>query len=130
MTKLTELTIARLTHLPPPTSLQFESSVTGEFKLSGLADPAQKTTSPILLLHATNDMDIPHAHSASLFYSLKDAAQQDHFHQVTYEGWGTVRSFDRPGGAEVVWLEGDAGGHNEIGQAEGSIDLIARVAHL
>lgn len=31
---------------------------------------------------------------------------------------------------QVIWWEGEAGGHNEIGWAEGSMDLINDIARL
>ncbi|WWD20788.1 hypothetical protein CI109_105265 [Kwoniella shandongensis] len=90
------------------------------------------TTSPILLLHAINDMSIPPSHSADLFTFLSRPHATKLVEETTYEGWGIVRSFDRGSekGGEVVWWEGRKGGHNNLGWAEGSLDLIKRIARL
>ncbi|WVQ95462.1 hypothetical protein IAU59_002559 [Kwoniella sp. CBS 9459] len=115
------------------------------------------TTSPTLLLHAVNDRTIPHSHSADLFASLSlgrtqvrpiDAAALSRTAETTavsvtpYEGWGTVRSFNRDstsdevssdegkGKGKVVWWEGKNGGHDNLGWAEGTLHLIARIANL
>ncbi|WVF67898.1 hypothetical protein IAT40_002659 [Kwoniella sp. CBS 6097] len=93
------------------------------------------TSSPTLLLHAVNDNTIPHSHSENLFLSLSNTSteQPDIIIQadaVSYEGWGTVRSFDRGDKGPVVWWEGKNGGHDNLGWAEGTLDLIARIANL
>jgi abhydrolase domain-containing protein 12 len=49
---------------------------------------------------------------------------------MSYKGWGTVRSFSRGDGGAVMWWEGLAGGHNELGWTEGIMDLAAQVAGL
>ncbi|WVO17329.1 hypothetical protein L204_105021 [Cryptococcus depauperatus] len=92
-------------------------------------------TSPILLLHAANDDIIPHTHSSYLFQSLispyiKNSIGTDIMQEVDYPGWGVIRSFERKGKGEVVWWEGKEGGHNRLGWAEGTLDLIARVSGL
>jgi len=88
----------------------------------------QKTESPILILHSKDDNTIPHSHSASIFASLLQTASTK-INEIQYTGWGTVRSFTRIK-AEVVWWEGDYGGHNRLGWSEGTMDLIARVSKL
>ncbi|KAK8850609.1 hypothetical protein IAR55_004528 [Kwoniella newhampshirensis] len=92
----------------------------------------KNTTSPTLLVHAVNDGTIPPSHSLSLFASLNTPHYRSSVHTTTYEGWGTVRSFDRGEGkgGEVIWWEGQKGGHNNLGWAEGTLDLIARIARL
>ncbi|WVW80743.1 hypothetical protein I302_102729 [Kwoniella bestiolae CBS 10118] len=92
----------------------------------------EKTSSPTLILHAINDNTIPYSHSARLFTSLLDSASltPSSVKERNYRGWGTVRSVDRGDKGEVVWWEGQNGGHDNLGWAEGTIDLIARIANL
>ncbi|WVQ70780.1 hypothetical protein IAR50_000302 [Cryptococcus sp. DSM 104548] len=95
----------------------------------------QNVTAPVLLLHAVNDDTIPYTHSSSLFDSLQapyNAEGEDvkMFDERRYKGWGTVRSFQRGDKGQVVWWEGIHGGHNDLGWAEGTLDLIGRVAGL
>ncbi|OCF78742.1 hypothetical protein I204_00686 [Kwoniella mangroviensis CBS 8886] len=92
----------------------------------------EQTSSPTLLLHAINDNTIPYSHSARLFSSLLHSASltEGFVHETSYKGWGTVRSIDRGEKGEVIWWEGQNGGHDNLGWAEGTIDLIARVAKL
>ncbi|WWC72660.1 uncharacterized protein I206_106624 [Kwoniella pini CBS 10737] len=92
----------------------------------------EKTSSPTLILHAINDNTIPYSHSAGIFSSLSALLTdpQTTVEEVTYSGWGTVRSFQRGNNGEVVWWEGQNGGHDNLGWAEGTIDLIARIAKL
>ena len=95
----------------------------------------RNTSSPTLILHAENDDTIPHSHSASLFSSIHAKSPASTVRETTYPGWGTVRSFfrdsdDGRAASEVVWWEGLQGGHNSLGWAEGTLDLIARVARL
>ncbi|KAL7420882.1 hypothetical protein Q5752_004836 [Cryptotrichosporon argae] len=102
------------------------------------ATALSNTTSPTLIVHAADDLDIPHAHGAALFARAHAALDPDAdvaIDKVAYDGWGTVRSFVRPsdghgGAGEVVFWEGRQGGHNAIGWTEGTLDLIARVARL
>lgn len=49
--------------------------------------------------------------------------------EVRYPGWGVMKSATRDG-LPMVYLEADAGGHNNIGWAEGTLDLIAKIADL
>ncbi|OCF36023.1 hypothetical protein I316_02518 [Kwoniella heveanensis BCC8398] len=97
------------------------------------------TFSPTLLLHAINDHTIPHSHSDDLFNSLTlpttadtngPAASASTMEAVSYEGWGTVRTVDRGQKGQVIWWEGKNGGHDNLGWAEGTLDLIARIANL
>lgn len=81
------------------------------------------------MLHAQDDDVIPHPHSADLFASLLALEPGGKVHETSYKGWGTVRTIERNGG-EVVWWDGLRGGHNDIGWAEGSIDLVRRVGRL
>jgi abhydrolase domain-containing protein 12 len=87
---------------------------------------SQKTKSPILILHARDDDVIPHHHSTTLFSSLSDSSKVD---SVGYEGWGNVMTYKRDGG-DVMYWDGFRGGHNDIGWAEGSVDLVRRIAGL
>lgn len=76
---------------------------------------------------------IPHLHSSLLFDSLKSRSSGSQLLDQTYEKWGTIRSFNRPYGqthSQVIWWDGLRGGHNDIGWAEGSIDLVRRIAGL
>lgn len=78
---------------------------------------------------------IPHYHSRNLFESLRASAPGTEVDEKTYSNWGTARTFIRSGqdgGAkgEVMWWDGLRGGHNDIGWAEGSIDLVRRIAGL
>lgn len=43
-------------------------------------------------------------------------------------GWGQVTSFRRDRG-EVIWFEGEYGGHNHVAGGEGVVDLIDRIMH-
>ncbi|ODN99581.1 hypothetical protein L198_03425 [Cryptococcus wingfieldii CBS 7118] len=95
----------------------------------------QDVAAPVLLLHAVNDDTIPHTHSSVLFGSLMapyvtGGDDVEGFEERQYEGWGTVRSFQRGEKGQVIWWEGIHGGHNDLGWAEGTLDLIARVAGL
>ncbi|TYJ55230.1 hypothetical protein B9479_004060 [Cryptococcus floricola] len=95
----------------------------------------QDVAAPVLLLHAVNDDTIPHTHSSTLFGSLMapyvtGGDDVEGFEERQYEGWGTVRSFQRGEKGQVIWWEGIHGGHNDLGWAEGTLDLIARVAGL
>ncbi|WWD07240.1 hypothetical protein V865_005337 [Kwoniella europaea PYCC6329] len=92
----------------------------------------EQTSSPTLILHAINDNTIPYSHSARLFSSLLHSASltEASVKETSYKGWGTVRSIDRGEKGEVIWWEGQNGGHDNLGWAEGTIDLISRVAKL
>jgi abhydrolase domain-containing protein 12 len=87
---------------------------------------SQKTKCPILILHARDDDVIPHHHSTTLFSGLSDLSNVV---SVNYERWGTVSRYERDEG-EVLYWDGFRGGHNDIGWAEGSVDLVRRVAGL
>jgi abhydrolase domain-containing protein 12 len=71
---------------------------------------------------------IPHHHSSILFYSLLAEARGE-VKNDKYGDWGTISSFTRDRG-EVVWWDGRSGGHNDIGWAEGSVDLVRSIAKL
>lgn len=86
----------------------------------------QKTSCPILILHARDDDVIPHHHSSTLFSALSSEAKVA---TVEYEGWGDVSRIDGARG-EVIWWDGMRGGHNDIGWSEGSVDLVRRIAGL
>jgi abhydrolase domain-containing protein 12 len=50
-----------------------------------------------------------------------------------YPNWGIVSTITKRHqgkGGEVIWWDGLRGGHNDIGWAEGSIDLIKRIGGL
>lgn len=49
--------------------------------------------------------------------------------EVKYPGWGVVKTAQRDG-LPMIYLEADYGGHNNIGWAEGTLDLIAKIAKL
>lgn len=89
------------------------------------------------MLHARDDDVIPHYHSNNLFESLRASAPGAPVDEKIYRNWGTIRSFTRSGQngggkveGEVIWWDGLRGGHNDIGWAEGSIDLVRRIAGL
>lgn len=46
------------------------------------------------------------------------------------EHWGKISTFSRDHAGDVTWWEGLTGGHNSLGWAEGTVDLIRRVAKL
>jgi abhydrolase domain-containing protein 12 len=69
---------------------------------------------------------IPHHHSSTLFSGLSDSTKVN---SVGYGTWGNVSTYKRDGG-EVLYWDGFRGGHNDIGWAEGSVDLVRRVAGL
>ena len=71
---------------------------------------------------------IPHHHSSTLFHSLS-GTDPDKVEVVGYEGWGNVSTCKRHGG-DVIWWDGWRGGHNHIGWAEGSVDLVKKIAGL
>ncbi|KAK4689271.1 uncharacterized protein P7C73_g840, partial [Tremellales sp. Uapishka_1] len=87
-----------------------------------------KTSSPTLFVHALNDPTIPPSHSATLFSSLRTGDTQ--VDVTKHAGWGSISSYGRKDKGEVIWWEGDTGGHNGLGWSEGVIDLIARVGAL
>ena len=96
----------------------------------------QRAKSPILILCAKDDSIIPHFHSENLFNHL--VREQDRtqggveVQETDYPGWGRISRLNRADedGGGVEWWEGLAGGHNNLGWAEGTIDLIAQVAAL
>ncbi len=49
--------------------------------------------------------------------------------KLDYPGWGTLR-ISNPKHRQVIWWEGEFGGHDEVGWAEGTMDLIADIAKL
>ena len=69
---------------------------------------------------------IPHHHSNTLFSSLSHSSEVD---VVEYKGWGNVLTYKRDG-RDILYWDGFRGGHNDIGWAEGSVDLVRRVAGL
>lgn len=80
-----------------------------------------------------DDDIIPHSHSKTLFYHLLSTASEKELETTerNYPGWGRTSQFDRGStGGEVIWWEGLTGGHNKIGWAEGTIELIKQVAKL
>jgi len=90
-------------------------------------------------LHAIDDDIIPHSHSKTLFSHLHasslsssaDSLLKMDIEETDYPGWGRTSQFNRGGnGGEVIWWEGLTGGHNKLGWAEGTIELIQRVAAL
>ena len=88
----------------------------------------QKVDCPILILHARDDDVIPHHHSSALFHTLTES-NPDKVEVVGYEGWGNVSTYKRHGG-DAIWWDGWRGGHNDIGWAEGSVDLVKKIAGL
>lgn len=76
---------------------------------------------------------MPSSHSEALFESLL-APNGTNFgipkpFELEYPGWGTLR-MSNPRQRQVVWWEGQHGGHNEVGWAEGTMDLISDIAKL
>jgi hypothetical protein len=99
----------------------------------------QNTQSPTLILHALDDGVIPHSHSKVLLHHLhaihttnSAVLHQPNLTETTYPSWGSICAFDRGGehGGKVVRWEGLAGGHNNLGWAEGTMDLIKQIAKL
>ncbi|WWC65267.1 uncharacterized protein I303_107884 [Kwoniella dejecticola CBS 10117] len=91
----------------------------------------ENTSSSTLILHAVNDNTIPFSHSAKIFSSLRSTINPSvTVEETIYPGWGTVRTFGRVEKGEVIWWEGQYGGHDNLGWAEGTTDLIARIARL
>lgn len=48
---------------------------------------------------------------------------------LDYTGWGKLY-ISNPRYRQIIWWEGEFGGHDEIGWAEGTMDLIADIAKL
>jgi len=93
-----------------------------------------KTQSPILLVHAQDDTNIPSSHSKQLFSQLASTSTESRdsldraAHIIERAGWGTVRRALGSGGkAEVMYFEGISGGHNRVGLGEGVMELIAEM---
>ncbi|ORY31287.1 Alpha/Beta hydrolase protein [Naematelia encephala] len=87
-----------------------------------------RTSLPVLLIHAADDPVIPNTHSTRIFELLRTSASPAR--EIQYDGWGVVRSYERQGKGEVVWWDGLTGGHDDVGWAEGTMDLIKRVAQI
>ena len=81
-----------------------------------------------------DDDIIPHSHSRALFahlHSSVSGSAKVGIETKDYPGWGRTSRFNRGAhGGEVVWWEGLTGGHNNIGWAEGTIELIRQIAKL
>jgi len=97
----------------------------------------QQARSPTLILCAKDDSIIPHFHSETLFNHLVRDAKRitvggAGITEQDYPGWGRISRLSRAAknGGDVVWWEGLAGGHNNLGWAEGTIDLIQDIAAL
>ncbi|WRT70786.1 uncharacterized protein IL334_007785 [Kwoniella shivajii] len=113
----------------PPIQRYFQSFLAHPFdSITAL----KNTSSPTLILHSIDDDIIPYSQSARVFLSILASAslKSESIEETKYGRWGTIRSFKRSEGGEVVWWEGGNGGHNALGFAEGTIDLIARIADL
>ncbi|ORX40934.1 Alpha/Beta hydrolase protein [Kockovaella imperatae] len=82
----------------------------------------QNVSCPVLIVNAKNDLSIPPIHSQILFNELN---RRNETVQRKGDDWGTISTF-----GDVVWFEGQHGGHNRIGVTEGTIDLIADIAGL
>ncbi|WOO82227.1 Monoacylglycerol lipase ABHD12 [Vanrija pseudolonga] len=109
-----------------------------EYIRSSWADPFESkvslvsTASPMLLLHTLNDGVIPSSHSETIFNVMLERNGTQHRPQVEqteYEGWGTLK-VAYPNGLPLIKWEGKYGGHNDLGWAEGTFDLMAWVADL
>ncbi|KAI9637095.1 Alpha/Beta hydrolase protein [Dioszegia hungarica] len=91
-------------------------------------------TIPILLMHARNDWTIPITHSRRLFQTLRDREGPDadpaDVVEMEVPHWGLVSTFKGKGGGEVMFWEGELGGHNDLGWTEGGLDLIKRIARI
>lgn len=86
----------------------------------------QKTRSPILIVHALDDLDIPSAHSEALFEMMCDGCEREVVHRP---GWGKVTSGVRAHSSELLWYEGEHGEHNQVAVGEGVTDLIGRIVY-
>lgn len=92
-----------------------------------------RTYAPTLLVHTKADKVVPTSHSEALFQSLlapngtKIAIPKPFV--LEYSGWGTLR-ISNPRQRQVIWWEGEFGGHDEVGWAEGTMDLIADISKL
>lgn len=107
---------------------------------------------PILIVHSSDDITIPIAHSQRLVTALLEpelikaslehsggAVQEpdqlkerervrEELVQVEPLGrWGVVRRFNRNGAGRVVYAEAVTGGHNAIGCAEATVSLVREV---
>ncbi|KAK1923247.1 Alpha/Beta hydrolase protein [Papiliotrema laurentii] len=114
----------------------FISTITTKFNSTA---SLTNTQSPTLILHALDDGVIPHSHSKVLLHHLhaihttnSAVLHQPNLTETTYPSWGSICAFDRGGehGGKVVRWEGLAGGHNNLGWAEGTMDLIKQIAKL
>jgi abhydrolase domain-containing protein 12 len=75
---------------------------------------------------------IPSAQSEILFDSLLEpngTAFTGKIETREYPGWGVIKQVELPGGP-LVWWEGEHGGHENIGHAEGTMDLLGTLAKL
>lgn len=85
-------------------------------------------------MHARNDWTIPITHSRRLFQTLRDREGPDadpaDVVEMEVPHWGLVSTFKGKGGGEVMFWEGELGGHNDLGWTEGGLDLIKRIARI
>ncbi|BEJ11907.1 hypothetical protein CspHIS471_0203670 [Cutaneotrichosporon sp. HIS471] len=92
-----------------------------------------RTVAPTLLVHTKADKVVPHSHSEALFQSLLAPNGTEYAipkpFVLEYAGWGTLH-ISNPQRRQVIWWEGEFGGHDEVGWAEGTLDLIADIAKL
>jgi abhydrolase domain-containing protein 12 len=84
-------------------------------------------------MHARNDWTIPITHSRRLFEVLREReglGMSQEMDEVEVSHWGLVRSFKGKAGGEVIFWEGELGGHNDLGWTEGGLDLVRKIARL
>lgn len=86
----------------------------------------------MLLLHSFDDPIIPHYHSVNLFQQLNSpngTQLESSIRDFSYPGWGRV-TYAEVADREVVFWEGESGGHNSLGHSEGTMDLMAWIGKL
>ncbi|RSH81329.1 uncharacterized protein EHS24_008772 [Apiotrichum porosum] len=107
----------------------FKTHVVQRFNSS---EALSRTTSPMLLLHSFDDPIIPHYHSVNLFQQLNSpngTQLESSIRDFSYPGWGRV-TYAEVADREVVFWEGESGGHNSLGHSEGTMDLMAWIGKL
>ncbi|GMK57057.1 hypothetical protein CspeluHIS016_0308970 [Cutaneotrichosporon spelunceum] len=92
-----------------------------------------RTAAPTLLVHTKADKVVPYSHSEALWQSLLAPNGTEYAipkpFVLDYTGWGKLY-ISNPRYRQIIWWEGEFGGHDEIGWAEGTMDLIADIAKL
>lgn len=93
----------------------------------------QRTIAPTLVVHSKVDEIIPQSHSRDIFQSLlAPNGTQTGIPKpfvLNYPGWGTMH-MSNPKRRQVIFWEGEHGGHNEVSWAEGTLNMIEDIAKL